>query len=64
MRAGEDDLTKTCAIDQNCIKVFAGHKRTGRPNIKWYEQVLNACFDRVVSLELLLPNWRDDMRID
>ena len=64
MKAGEDDLTKTCAIDQNGIRIFAGHKRTGRPRITWYDQVLNACFDRLVSLGLLLPNWRDDMRID
>ena len=63
MRAGEDDLTKTCAIDQNCTRVSAGHERTGRPRIKWYDQVLDACFDRLVSLGLLLPDWRDDMRI-
>ena len=55
MRAGEDDLTKTCAIDHNGIRIYAGQKRTGRPRIKWYDQVLNACFDRLVSLGLLLP---------
>ena len=64
MRVGEDDLTKTCAIDHNGIRISAGHKRTGRPRIKWYDQVMNACFSRLVSLGLLLPNWRDDMRID
>ena len=64
MKVGEDDLTKTSAIDHNGIRIYAGHKRTGRPRIKWYDQVLNACFDRLVSLGLLLPNWRDDMRID
>ena len=64
MRAGEDDLTKTCTIDHNGIRIFAGHKRTGRPKTKWYDQALNACFDRLVSLGLLLPDWRDDMRID
>ena len=61
MRAGEDDLTKTCAINHNGVRIFAGHKGTGRPRIKWYDQVLNACVDRLVSLGLLLPNWRDDV---
>lgn len=64
VRAGEDDLTKTCAIDHNGIRISAGHKRTGRPRITWYDQVMNARFSRLVSLGLLLPNWRDDMRID
>ena len=64
MRAGEDDLIKTCTIDRNVIRISAGHQRTGRPRIKWYDQVTNACFNRLVSLGLLLPNWRDDMRID
>ena len=63
MRAGEDDLIKTCAIDHNGFRISAGHKRTGVPRIKWYDQVMNACFNRLVSLGLLLPNWRDDMRI-
>ena len=26
MRAGEDDLTKTCAVDHNRIRISAGHK--------------------------------------
>ena len=54
MKAGEDDLTKTCAVDHNGIKIFASHTGTGRPRIKWYDQVMNACFDRRVSLGLLL----------
>ena len=49
MRAGEDDLTKTRAIDHNGTRMSAGHKRTGRPRTEWYDQVLNACFDRLVS---------------
>ena len=64
MRAGEDDLTNTCAIDHNGFRISAGHKRTGRPRIKWYDQVTNACFDRFVSLGLRSSNWRDDMHID
>ena len=36
----------------------------GRPRIKWYDKVMNACFNRLVSLDLLLPNWREDIRID
>ena len=42
----------------------AGFKRTGRPRIKWYDQVMNACFNRLVKMGLLLPNWREDMRVD
>ena len=64
MRAGDDDLTKTCAINQSGSRIFAGHKRTGRPRIKWYDQVMNACFDRLISLGLLLPKWKEDIRID
>ena len=44
MRAGEDDLPKTCAVDHNGIRISAGHERTGRPRIKWYDQAMNACF--------------------
>ena len=64
LRAGEDDLTKTCAIDHSGIMISATHKKTGRPRIKLYDQVMNACLSRLISLDLLLPNWRDDMRID
>ena len=56
MRAGEDDLTKTCAINNNGTRISAGRKRKGRSRIKWYDQVMNACFDRLVSLGLSLPN--------
>ena len=64
MRAGEGDLTKTCAINHNGSRISAGHKRTGRPRIKWCDQVMTACFDRLISLGLLLPNWKEDIRID
>ena len=42
--------------------VTAGFKRTGRPRIKWYDQVMNSCFDRVVKMNLLLPNRREYIR--
>ena len=64
MRAGEDDLTKTCAIDHNGVKISAGHKGIGRPKIKWYDLVMTVCFDRLVSLGVLLFNWWDDMRVE
>ena len=25
---------------------------------------MNACFDRLVKMGLLLPNWREDIRVD
>ena len=64
LRAGEDDFTKTCTINHNGSRISAGFKRTGRPKIKWYDQVMNACFNRLVSMGLLLPNCREDIRID
>ena len=64
MKTKEDDLTKTCTINYNGSRIFAGFKVTGRHRIKWYDQVMNACFDRLISLGLLLPSWREDIRID
>ena len=64
LRAEEDDLTKTCTINKNGFRISAGFKRTGRPRIKWYDQVMNVCFNRLVEMGLLLPNWREDIRID
>ena len=64
LRAEEDDITKTCTIDRNGLRTFAGSKRTGRPRIKWYDQVMNSCFDSFVTMGMLLPNWREDIRVD
>ena len=64
LRAEEDDLTKTCTIKNNGFRTSAGFKRTGRPRIKWYDQVMNACFNRLVKMGLLLPNWSEDIRVD
>ena len=64
LRAKGDDLTKTCTINQNCFRISAGFKRTGRPRIEWYDQVMNACFNRLGRMGLLLPNWREYFRID
>ena len=64
LRAEEDDITKTCTINRNGFRISAGFKRTGRPRIKWYDQVMNSCFNRLVTMGLPLPNWRDDVRID
>ena len=62
--AEEDDLTKTCTINHDGFRISAGFKRTCRPRIKWYDHVMNACFTRLVSMGLLLPNCREDFRID
>ena len=55
---------KTCTVDNNGLRVTAGFKRTGRPRIKWYDQVMNSCFDRLVKMKLLLPDWREYIRDD
>ena len=41
LRAEEDDITKACTINRNGHRVSTGFKRTGRPRIKWYDQVMN-----------------------
>ena len=64
LRAEEDDITKTCTINRNGFRISAGFKRTGRPRIKWYDQVMNSCFNKLVTMGLLLPHWREDIRID
>ena len=64
LRAEGTDITKTCTVDHNGFRTSAGFKRTGRPRIKWYDQVMNSCFERVVTMGLLLPNWREDIRVD
>ena len=64
LRAEEDDIIKTCTINRNGFRVSAGFKRTGRPRIKWCDQVMNACFNRLVTMGLLPPNWREDIRVD
>ena len=61
-RSEESDIMKTCTLDNNGMRITAGFKRTGRPRIKWYDQVMNSCFDRLVKMNLLLPNWREDIR--
>ena len=64
LRSEENDLMKTCTVDNNGLRVTAGFKRTGRPRIKWYDQVVNSCFDRLITMGLLLPNWKEDIRVD
>ena len=64
LRAEEDDIIKTFTMNRNGFRISAGFKRTGRPRITWYDQVMNACFNRLVTMGLLLPNWREDVRID
>ena len=64
LRSEENDVMKTCTVDNNGFRITAGFKRTGRPRIKWYDQVMNSCFDRLVKMGLLLPNWREDIRVD
>ena len=62
IRSEESDIMKTCTLDNNGMRITAGFKRTGRPRIKWYDQVMNSCFGRLVKMNLLLPNWREDIR--
>ena len=64
IRSGEEDLTKTCAINHDGSRLNAGYKRTGRPRIKWYDQVMEACLQKLVMLGILLPNWSEYMRHD
>ena len=64
LRAEESDITKTCTVDHNGFRISAGFKRTGRPRIKWYDQVMNSCFERLVTMGLLPPNWREHLRVD
>ena len=64
LRAEESDITKTCVIDHNGLRISAGFKRTGRPRIELYDQVMNSCFDRLVAIGMLLPSWREDIRVD
>ena len=63
-RAEENDVIKTCIVDHNGLRITAGFKRTGRPRIKWYDQVMSSCFERLITVGLLLPNWREDIRVD
>ena len=64
LRSEENDAMKTCTIYNNGLRVIAGFKGTGRPRIKWYDQVMNSCFNRLVKMGLLLPNWKEDIRVD
>ena len=64
LKAEEDDITKTCTIDRDGLRISAGFKRRGRPRIKWYDQVMNSCFDRLITMGMLLPNWREDIYVD
>ena len=64
LRAEEDDITKTCTVDRNGLRFSAGFKRTCRRRIKWYGHVMDPCFDRLVTMGILLPNWREDIRVD
>ena len=62
LRAEENDVMKACTVDHNGLRITAGFKRTGRPRIKWYDQVMNSCFEKLITMGLLLPNWREDIR--
>ena len=64
LRSEGNDIMKTCTLDNSGMRVTAGFKRTGRPRIKWYDQVMNSCFDRLVKMNLLLPNWGEYIRDD
>ena len=61
-RSEENDIMKTCTLDNNGMRIIAGFKRTGRPRIKWYDQMMSSCFDRLMKMNLLLPNRREYIR--
>ena len=63
LRANKGDFIKTCTINRNGSRIFAGFQRTGRLRIKWYGQVMNACFNKtrfdgpvIAKLERGCPN--------
>ena len=58
------NLTKSCTMNNDGFRISAGFTRTGRPRTTWYDQVMNACFNKLVKMGLLLPNWREDIRVD
>ena len=64
LRAEERDITKACTMNRDGFRISAGFKRTGRPRIKCYDQVMNACCNRLVTMGLLLPSWKEDIRVD
>ena len=45
------------AFDLGLLVVRAGHRRTGRPKLKWYHMVRAAVTDRLTTLEILPANW-------
>lgn len=64
LRSEENDFMKTCTVDSSGFRITAGFERIGRPRTKWYDQVMNSCFDRLVKMNFLLPNWREYIRDD
>ena len=65
LRAEGDVITKACTINRNGLKISAGFRRTGKPT---YDQVGRSgdefMLQHTVTMGLLLPNWREDIRID
>ena len=61
LRAPEDDEMKTISVQPNGKRVWAGHRRVGRPKLKWYELVRSAIIDKFIVLNILPANWKAEV---
>ena len=58
LRAPEEDEIKKVSIQPNGERIWAGHRRVGRPKLKWYEVVRSAIIDKLTLLNILPANWK------
>ena len=61
IRANMDDGMKKIAMDEQGRRVNAGHKRPGRPRLKWYDIVRNKVIDKLQTDGILPTPWRTHM---
>ena len=61
LRAPEEDEMKKISVQPNGKRVWAGHRRVGRPKLKWYEVVRSAVIDKLTILKILPANWKAEM---
>ena len=61
LRAPEEDDMKHTSVQPNGKRVWAGHRRVGRPKLKWYEVVRSAVIDKLTILNILPANWKAEM---
>ena len=60
-RAPEDDEMKKISVQPDGKRVWAGFRRVGRPKLKWYEVVRSATIDKLINLNILPANWKNEM---